>query len=118
MFIQTRTVYSRIVEVDVDGQKIYTQIASIQISQQQASLLIAPNPAGNLLNLLVNNASGQAIISVYDMAGRKLMEQYSQISQGTIFPLNISDFVPGSCVVRIRINSAILQLPSELCRAT
>ena len=106
---QVTVIYYRIEEVDLSGQEKFTNIATIQRSSQKDDLIISPNPPKDVLNVQVNNISGNSVINVYDMTGRKMIEQNNQIEQGTIVPLDVSEFASGYYLLQVKINGMILQ---------
>jgi hypothetical protein len=101
---QFTTVYYRLQEVDKDGTAAYSNIQTVQLKANAISLSIAPDPVKDVLNMYVTNASGNAIISIYDVWGRKMIEQNKIIDAGSSFSFNTSALSSGTYFIQIIIN--------------
>jgi hypothetical protein len=70
--------YYRLMQTDFDGTTKYSEIISINVSDNFGDLIVYPNPVEGIGYVSFNsNVSGVTEIVIYDVAGRKvLVEQY------------------------------------------
>ncbi|HSK12083.1 MAG TPA: T9SS type A sorting domain-containing protein, partial [Phnomibacter sp.] len=67
--------FYRIRQVDKDGAFVYTQVIRLQ-QTRRGQVSIAPNPVKDVLNIVLEqNATGRSMATIYDQAGRALMQQ-------------------------------------------
>ena len=67
--------YYRLKQVDADGQFVYSVVVNINIKNNDGFRLLE-NPVKDQLKLLVNdNRQKEFVVSVFDMAGKKVIEQ-------------------------------------------
>jgi O-glycosyl hydrolase len=104
-----KTIYYRIGEVDKDGNEIFSPVDTVHPSGNNVSMIIGPNPVQNLLNVQFLNASGTAEIFVYDMIGRRISNQNSQIAQGNTLQINTSVLAIGCYYLQVKIMGLILE---------
>jgi hypothetical protein len=92
--------YYRLAQVDLDGRTTYSPVRSLSFNEQALVMQLSPNPAKNTLHIsLPQAASGQDVIELYNLSGRKVMVQ--SVSAGTIrVDTDISMLAPGMYIVR------------------
>ena len=59
------------------------------------TLKISPNPAKNILFVLVNGESGKRIFQITDAGGRKLNEGITSLTNSTSFSIDINSLPKG-----------------------
>lgn len=73
--------YYRLKQLDVDGAFEYSNIESIKIEGGVAEFVVYPNPATDLVNILVNEEAGQRTLQLKDQLGRTVatytMDQFT-----------------------------------------
>lgn len=87
--------YYRLKILDADGQFTYTKIISVKIDADMFTLKISPNPAKNILFVLVNGESGKSIFQITDASGRKLNEGIISLTNNTSFSIDINSLPKG-----------------------
>ncbi len=104
-----KIIYYRIGEVDKGGNEIFSPVDTVYPSGNNVSILIGPNPVQNQLTVQFLNSSGTAEIFVYDMIGRRIFGQNSQIGQGNTLQLNTSVLAKGCYYLQVKIAGLIFQ---------
>ena len=87
--------YYRLKMPDADGQFTYSKIVSVKIDADMFTLKISPNPAKNILFVLVNGESGKSIFQITDASGRKLNEAIISLTNSTSFSIDINSLPKG-----------------------
>lgn len=87
--------YYRLKILDADGQFTYSKIVSVKIDAGMFTLKISPNPAKNILFVLVNGESGKSIFQITDAGGRKLNEGIISLTNSTSFSIDINSLPKG-----------------------
>ena len=68
----------------------------------EAALFLAPNPAGNYVNLSWNDfASGQANLSVFDLSGKEVISKSVDATLNSGMKLDVSHLQPGMYIVSL-----------------
>jgi hypothetical protein len=101
-----KEVFYRLRIVDIDGKVTYSPVISVQGAALPAQALgLAPNPANNnnVTLYLVADASGTAEISLYSMAGARVLVQTNTVTKGqNALPIgSIDRLSKGMYVVRM-----------------
>jgi hypothetical protein len=92
----TGTSYYRLVQLDYDGKETYSEIRSVKVQPLYGNMLIYPNPAVDLVNILFLK-TGRYEITLLDNRGRQ--ELHTTIN-GDKLALNISGLEPGIYYIR------------------
>ena len=88
--------YYRIVGVDDDGKKQYSEIRKLEVKSQNQKVNVYPNPARNIINIEFNKIKSVEII---DMFGRVISQnQYSGINKVL---LNTSELQKGLYLIKV-----------------
>lgn len=92
--------YYRLAQVDIDGRITYSQTRLLSFNAHARAMQLSPNPAKGILHILLPQAaSGQDIIELYNLSGRKVLVQ--SVSAGTTqLDADISTLAPGMYIVR------------------
>ncbi|MEP7377570.1 MAG: M14 family zinc carboxypeptidase [Chitinophagaceae bacterium] len=68
--------FYRIKQVDKDGTRSYSSIVNVYYSPGLFNVSVYPNPVTDVLNIKINAAAAeQYLVSITDMAGRKVFEE-------------------------------------------
>lgn len=65
-----------------------------------------PNPGTGVFNLQYIGASGRGTIEVFDVSGRSVYNQQTQLNNGTVRTLDLTGVAPGNYNVRLTMNGA------------
>ncbi len=102
--------FYRLKQIDVDGRFAYSPIITLKASSAlELSLLsVYPNPAKNVINLVVAGASSNKVnIIITDLAGKVVKQQTAQLSsEDNIVKMDVASLVSGNYLVRIVTNNA------------
>lgn len=99
--------YYRIRAVDIDQRYSYSTIVSAQFSASpKISLAVYPNPAQGKVNLQITNfAKGDYMVSITDLAGRRVMVKKISVETGfSSVPLSIENLGKGVYVLKLEGN--------------
>ncbi|MFC5271946.1 T9SS type A sorting domain-containing protein [Adhaeribacter terreus] len=66
--------YYRLKQVDFDGKFTYSKIVSAKIAGQLNAIEIYPNPAQNILNVVLPKTEDIAYIRIFNLMGQELMQ--------------------------------------------
>ncbi len=69
------------------------------------TLKISPNPAKNILFVLVNGESGKSIFQITDAGGRKLIEGIISLTNSTSFSIDINSLPKGIYNLQLYTNN-------------
>jgi hypothetical protein len=96
--------FYRIQEVDKDGMTVYSPIAHSSCMPSGVITQVYPNPAPGYTNLLFSTpAGGDAVISVYDAAGRSVRTIAVVLSAGTnTIRVDLSGLAAGVYLLSLR----------------
>lgn len=104
--------YYRLKQTDFDGKYTYSGIIAINLTEESSSpfeLLSAnPNPFQDNLYISVSSiAEGNALLKLYDMNGKMVKEQTSEIMEGinTITLSNNADLKKGTYLINVEMNN-------------
>lgn len=90
--------YYRLRQVDVDGRETLSKVISVE-QKGRLNALLTPNPAGDVLNVTLQNEGKDVAVSVYDMVGRKVL---SNTFSGTQSALNVANLVSGIYTISLQ----------------
>ena len=95
-------IYYRLQEVDKNGNYIYSGIIAIKLNSQDSYFIIYPNPVKDILNIINEKISGNAIITLFDINGKKLLLQQQSVQPGSNIEINMSQgFAPGIYLLNV-----------------
>ena len=89
-------------------QKKLSSTLSIDNEVSHAFVQVFPNPANDVLNIVVDN-QGTTNISVFDMSGRRVLHQTDQIGGFDKLALNVSALNKGIYVVEVSTGDTTVQ---------
>jgi hypothetical protein len=100
--------YYRLAIINPDGSKNYSQIKPINY-ENQASVLIAPNPATDIVKMLITSErTGTVKVQISDMSGRVVKEISYPVIQGTkTIEIPVQQLVNGLYSVQIQLDKNI-----------
>jgi len=99
----TQTVFYRLKQVDLDGKYSYSPIVDIKHENNESSN-VYPNPFTNKLSIQTE-ANSNSLIEVFDMQGRKVYTQMSNISGLT--EIKSTEWESGIYIVKVNGMSAV-----------
>jgi hypothetical protein len=106
-----KTIYYRLKMVDMDGEFEYSTVVKVNANTLTEDVIaVYPNPYNNNCNVSITGAKdGAATIEVYDLQGRKMLDQTTTITNGTtIVNINESNSLnAGVYMVRIIANGNV-----------
>ncbi|RYY52283.1 MAG: T9SS type A sorting domain-containing protein, partial [Chitinophagaceae bacterium] len=87
--------YYRLAQVDIDGHIEYSQIRLLAFNAVAGKMILSPNPVKSILNIrLPLAASGQDLLELYNLSGRKVLVQ--SVPAGVLqVDVDISSLAPG-----------------------
>lgn len=68
--LQTRLLYYRLKQVDIDGRFTYSRTIVVHFIQEENSILLYPNPARDKIQIILNNMNYPVQVTITDMQGR------------------------------------------------
>jgi hypothetical protein len=81
--VTSRQLYYRIKQYTTDGSYHYSKIIPVKRDKIASSIILYPNPVKSNLNLIINsNSNDNAVISVFNSAGLKVINQQEQLANG------------------------------------
>lgn len=88
----------------IDGLRLKSEMLAVhELSQNDASLKVYPNPVTDVLSLSVNDAGGKASISILDISGRSLARKdYDNMPQS--MEMNIASLPAGMYFIEFTHN--------------
>ena len=97
--------YYRLKMVDQDGSEAYSAIRSVDFGTGAVvSLNIYPNPAANMLHIVISNTTGVASILVINMQGQVVRTVQTTAAAATDIPVN--DLARGVYMVEVNTGAA------------
>ena len=67
--------YYRLKQVDKDGKYTYSGIASVEFLNDGSGFAVAPNPADNIINVIIPSSNSISEIIIYNIVGKKLLHE-------------------------------------------
>jgi hypothetical protein len=105
--LSVKTIYYRLVETDLDSQKVYSKIAAVNIAGTNNGISVIPNPATDIITVQLNTttANDMASLIISDMTGRKMEARNITLSTGdNIVPLSIQNLSAGVYIIVVTSN--------------
>lgn len=102
-FAASPTLYYRIIEVDADGQPIYSKTIAVQLNVKTNKLSVYPNPARNSISVsFVSTTAGAVSLKLFDLKGSLLYQQpyTASLGQNTIQIDAIRNFPAGIYILQ------------------
>jgi hypothetical protein len=106
-------VYYRLKQMDIDGNFTYSSVRTIKLGKEvakAAAINIFPNPVADHFKLSVNEpVENDAVINVYDFAGKKVFTKIISNNKGNNF-FNVDGLgklVPGTYAVQLEYNNKV-----------
>ena len=100
--------YYRLTMVDMDGNKKYSEVILINLTANASiGMFINPNPArGEATINISGNLKGNATVTAYDMAGKRVADLYAGEINSTAFTtvVNLNAFKKGIYILRLVVN--------------
>ena len=99
--------YYRLRQTDVDGKESLSGIVPVRFSSEASTAIVLfPQPAGNVLNVSIqNNENENAAITVYSAMGQKMIEMNNL--SGTMFQIDLSDLSSGIYYLEFNLDGVI-----------
>ena len=96
--------YYRLKQVDIDGTSTYSPVRSVFMSGRPSTIEVYPNPANDLVNIVLDDLSGQRDLlwRVLDASGRVVIEGSQQLAfDANRLSIPVERLEAGSYVVAI-----------------
>lgn len=112
VFANSKTVYYRLKQVDMDGKFEYTKTITINSEKtNNTNIVVYPNPINDVLNIEMEsftNTSAKLVIT--DLAGKKVKETVLNVNEGiNKFTLdNLGELYSGAYIINITADGNIL----------
>ncbi|HUC82686.1 MAG TPA: T9SS type A sorting domain-containing protein, partial [Flavisolibacter sp.] len=87
--------YYRIKQVDVDGKFSYSKVITLLNNAALKELVVGPNPASSVLNIILPAEGSLQRIEIFTAAGAKLKEQAVAPGSGRIVTVNVQSLPAG-----------------------
>ena len=99
--------YYRLKQTDLDGKGSLSGIVPVRFSSEASTTIVLfPQPAGNVLNVSVqNNENENASMTVYSAMGQKMIEMNSL--SGTMFQIDLSSLSSGVYYLEFDLDGVI-----------
>ena len=99
--INSKVIYYRLQQVDIDAKSQYSKIAAILIDGIRGRLKLMPNPASHYINIIPEKAEdlSGAVITIVDMTGHVSLKQ--PLSASDIQQVDVSRLAKGMYIVNI-----------------
>jgi len=99
--------YYRLRQTDVDGKEALSGIVPVRFSSEaNTTIVLFPQPAGNVLNVSIqNNENENANITVYSAMGQKMIEMNSL--SGNMFQIDLSDLSSGIYYLELNLDGVV-----------
>ena len=77
-------VYYRLKQVDFDGKKSYSKVASVRLRKSANAFTVSPNPFSSYLNINIDGTKNEtSVVKVLSMSGKQLISKSIQLHKGT-----------------------------------
>ena len=102
--------YYRIMQVDLNGDKSYSDVRIISMEEQQEEVSIYPNPvstSNSVLHVNFTNSEDNVLLVVYNSFGMEVKRcDISDSNRNGKTTLDISDFMSGTYILKVGENSS------------
>ena len=85
-----------------DGNSVFTAVENE--SAIAAGVHVYPNPATSMLNIKLDKANGKTLVEIYDLTGRKVM---NESMTGSAYSLDISQLNSGNYILKTVNNNSV-----------
>ena len=102
-----KTLYYRLAEIDLDGRQEYSNIATVNISDEINNISIRPNPGTDNITIYLNSitVNGHALFVITDITGRIIQTSPIMLAKGdNIVRLNIHNLSAGMYTISVMTN--------------
>ena len=94
--------FYRVVAIEFDGKKIYSQVVRIELKKSVPKVDVYPNPGKELFLRLWNLERGNYLLGVYTAAGQQVHKELMNHAGGSVTrPLNTSRLQKGVYILRL-----------------
>jgi len=100
--------YYRLQTVDADGALTVSKIVPVRIPAKPVSLLAWPNPVKDKLQLRMPNFTGNAIVHIYDVAG-KVVYNSTTTTYNTDMIINTANLKAGTYFLQVNADGLMLK---------
>ncbi len=107
--VSAKKVYYRLETVDKDGTVSLSKVVAVDLNWKGLSMIVHPNPVKNVLKVRLNNYSGNAVVDVYDMNGKKVRTIQQSVQNGSDITLDVSALQAGIYMIKLNLAGKILQ---------
>jgi hypothetical protein len=108
--LNSKNLYYRVQETDKDNKDVYSNVVPIAIQEHNITVSLMPNPVNNVLNILINNYSGEAQIILYDINGKKIKQFNNPVISNKNLQLPVNYLKPGAYLLNVKLNEASYSL--------
>ena len=98
--LQSGMNYYRIKQIDKDGKYEYSKVMPLFNKTGVTNAVIAPNPASNMVHVIVPAGKYPKKIDVIDMSGR-IAQSSSFTTEQQVYSVNVTKLQPGNYVVKL-----------------
>jgi hypothetical protein len=106
---QSSIFYYRLQEVDQDGSGTLSKVINVSLNSQYKPLTFYPNPVKDVLNISAGSITGNVLINIFNVNGKKLLVQKQQVQQGSHITINTSKFAAGTYFMNVTANGTNIQ---------
>ena len=103
----TAIIYYRLISIDKNDKPTVSNIISINLGPTLPGIIVSPNPTTDILNIEINNLSGDAFINIYDIKGRKIQQFSKTVQDRTTIVVSTSAFAKGSYFIKILVDGKV-----------
>ena len=76
-------VYYRLKQVDFDGKKSYSKVASVKLKKGASEFSVSPNPFSSYVNINIDGTKNEtSVVKVLSMSGKQLVSKSVQLHKG------------------------------------
>ena len=77
-------VYYRLKQVDFDGKKSFSKVASVKLKKSANEFSVSPNPFNSYVNINIDGTKNEtSVVKVLTMSGKQLVSKSVQLHKGT-----------------------------------
>jgi Secretion system C-terminal sorting domain len=100
-------VYYRLTSTDKNDHASVSNVVSLNLGPAAPGITVSPNPSTDILNIEINNLSGNASINIFDVKGRKIQQLSKTVQDKMIIAVPTSAFAKGSYFVKILVDAKV-----------
>jgi len=92
--LRDAVLFYRLKMVDKNGQYTYSNVIIVHKNPVSGNILVYPNPAKDIVNIIIADNSGKYVVQLYNVAG--YMEKQEDASmQGNVITINCAELSSG-----------------------